>query len=309
MDPNLKIALVGYGRFGKKYYKTLKKLNLSDKTIIFKKHDKKKYIKISSENLKKKKIHLGIIVTPPNTHYKIATLFLKNKIPFILEKPAAMNSLQVKNIKKLSLKNKTSVIVNYSDLFNNNFIKLYESEKNLRNYVTGKFLFGKFNGNYTNLSFLPYFDWFPHILATYFYIFKKIKKKKIITYNFFKKQNNYFEEISMNLYFDDDKFINIKFSNLSKKKRRIIRLKTLYNLYNYDGNNIKNNFLQKNKRKKYYKDVKKTMDNIIYKLIDTYKTKKYYSNLDLSIKIHSFLDNLKKDLRYLRKKRRDGRVV
>ena len=83
----------------------------------------------------------------------------------------------------------------------------------------------------------------------------------------------------------------------------------MYNLYNYDGNNIKNNFLQKNKRKKYYKDVKKTMDNIIYKLIDTYKTKKYYSNLDLSIKIHSFLDNLKKDLRYLRKKRRDGRVV
>ena len=56
-------------------------------------------------------------------------------------------------------------------------------------------------------------------------------------------------------------------------------------------------------------DTKGSMDVIIYKLIDVYKTKKYYSNLDLTLKIHSFLDNLKKDLRYLRKNRRGGRVV
>ena len=41
MVSNLNIALVGYGRFGKKYYKTLKKLNLSNKTIIFRRDNKK----------------------------------------------------------------------------------------------------------------------------------------------------------------------------------------------------------------------------------------------------------------------------
>ena len=310
MDSNLKIALVGYGRFGKKYYKTLKRLNLSSQTIIFKKKTIKNYIKISSENLRKNKIDIGIIVTPPNTHYKIAGIFLKNKIPFILEKPAGINLSQVKRIKKLSIKNKTSVLVNYSDLFNTNFIKLFKSKKYLKNYTNGKFLFGKHNGNYTSLNFLPYFDWFPHILAIYFYLFKNIKKKEIIQYNFFKKENNYFEEICMNIFFDSKNFINIKFSNLFKEKKRIISLKTQNNFYNYDGNNFANNFFQNRKKKKYFKDTKKTMDNIIYKLLDVYKKKKYYSNLELTIKIHSFLEKLKKDLRYLRKKkRRGGRVV
>ena len=250
MVSNLNIALVGYGRFGKKYYKTLKKLNLSNKTIIFRRDNKKNHVKISSENLKKMKIDIGIIVTPPNTHYKIATFFLKNKIPFILEKPAGINLSQVKNIQKLSIKNKTSVLVNYSDLFNNNFNKLFKSKKYLKNYINGKFLFGKYNGNYKSLNFLPYFDWFPHILAIYFYLFKKIKKKEIIKYNFFKKKNNYFEEICMNIFFDNKKFVNIKFSNLFKNKKRIISLKTLNNFYNYDGNNAINNFLQNDKKKK-----------------------------------------------------------
>ena len=54
MDSNLKIALVGYGRFGKKYYKTLKRLNLSIQIIIFKKKNYKKLHQDFEREFKKK---------------------------------------------------------------------------------------------------------------------------------------------------------------------------------------------------------------------------------------------------------------
>ena len=105
---------------------------------------------------------------------------MENKIPLILEKPAAQNLTQIKKLNFLSKKNKISVLVNHSDLFNNNFkialskIKLIGKIKNIEAY------FGKYSRNYKSSTLLPWLDWFPHPLAVIIKLLRNIKFIKVI---------------------------------------------------------------------------------------------------------------------------------
>ena len=124
MDRQMNVALVGYGNFGKKYYHTLKKIKLYKKIIIYRKNKKKNFNLLSASSLKKNKIDVAIIVTPIETHYKIAKFFLNLNIPIILEKPVSKKIREIKELNTLSKKKKVSVIVNYSDLFNQNYLNI-----------------------------------------------------------------------------------------------------------------------------------------------------------------------------------------
>ena len=120
----MNIALVGYGNFGKKYYKTLSQLKLFNKIFIYRKNKKKNSNLLSIASLRKNKVNLGIVATPVETHFKIAQIFLKLKIPIILEKPVSNITKDVQTLNSISKKNKTTVIVNYSDLYNYNYLKI-----------------------------------------------------------------------------------------------------------------------------------------------------------------------------------------
>ena len=72
-------------------------------------------------------------MTPIETHFKIAKILLKKKIPIILEKPAGTNTKEVSQLNFLSIKNKTSVIVNHSETFNMNLDQLLKNRKKERN--------------------------------------------------------------------------------------------------------------------------------------------------------------------------------
>ena len=106
MDTKLNTALVGFGNFGKKYYKNIlnnKKFKLN---VIFRKNNfsNKIYQKLSNKNIKSNKIDAAIIVSPVETHYKISKIFIEKKIPLILEKPAAKNPSEIKKLISLSEK-------------------------------------------------------------------------------------------------------------------------------------------------------------------------------------------------------------
>ena len=120
----MNIALVGYGNFGKKYYKTLHNLKIFNKIIIYTKNKKKNTNLLSLDSLKRNNIGVAVIVTPVETHFKIAKIFLNLKIPIILEKPVTNTTKEIQILNLISKKNKTSVIVNYSDLYNHNYLKL-----------------------------------------------------------------------------------------------------------------------------------------------------------------------------------------
>ena len=86
MDKKLKVILVGLGSFGKKYFKELHKNKKYDIIEIYRKKVKKKtyngipvfYFKNLIQKIPQN-IDLAIIVTPVETHFKIAKIFIEKK--------------------------------------------------------------------------------------------------------------------------------------------------------------------------------------------------------------------------------------
>ena len=78
-------------------------------------------------------------------------------------------------IAKLSKKNKTSVLVNHSDLFNENFKFLLLKKKKIGKIKFIDAKFGRFSKQYKKKNEFPYKDWLPHPLALIFKFVKKIK--------------------------------------------------------------------------------------------------------------------------------------
>ena len=85
MDRSLKIALIGHGRFGKKYFKEIKKLKKFNLVVVFVKSKiiRKSFVKFSVDKISKYNLDGAIIATPPKTHLFIAKEFIKKKIPII----------------------------------------------------------------------------------------------------------------------------------------------------------------------------------------------------------------------------------
>ena len=70
----------------------------------------------------------GIIVsTPPNTHYEIAKSALVKKIPVLVEKPLTLNRKEALSLKKISIKNNTLLMTEFTQVFSPKFKELKNS--------------------------------------------------------------------------------------------------------------------------------------------------------------------------------------
>ena len=103
MDKRINLALIGFGSFGKLYFKTIKKNKKFNLVTIFrkKKINNAKFRILSKKNIILSKIDAAVVCTPVETHYKISKLLLENKIPIILEKPAAKNITEIRKLIKI----------------------------------------------------------------------------------------------------------------------------------------------------------------------------------------------------------------
>ena len=84
------ICLIGIGRWGQNHLRILKGLKLLSGVYDLKYTIREKKIKIYkniNEIIEDKNVKGVIIATPPDTHYEIASKFIKNKIPILIEKP------------------------------------------------------------------------------------------------------------------------------------------------------------------------------------------------------------------------------
>jgi len=296
LDTKLNTALVGFGNFGKKYYKNIlnnKKYKLS---VIYRKNNfsNKIYQKLSNKNIESNKIDAAIIVSPVETHYKISRIFIEKKIPLILEKPAAKNTYEIKKLISLSEKKRTSVIVNYSDLFNENFNFLISKKKLIGKIKFIEASFGKYSEKYKSYSQQPSQDWLSHPLSLILEVFKKLSSFRVISNKTIKKKKSFFQTIEIKFKTVQKIEGKISFSNLLIKKKRRLVIYGEKGLINYDGYNDKNNFVLT--KKKNYTNEKKLspMQNVLETLYLKTKKKDFYSNLKLSLEIGKILQRLRK---------------
>lgn len=296
----LKVGLVGFGRFGKKYFNSLSKSNTFKLEFILKKKNsliKNLNIYTSLSKTKNVKFDGIIIASSPETHFKISKYFLKKKTAIILEKPAVLNLNQLKIIMRMKT-DSTPLLVNHSDLYNPLFqeIQKYKSKIGLVKFLTINF--GKFDYQYTlKRGLLPATDWLPHILAT-LTVFYNINLKFRITHkNLIKKRKCYFQELYLDVLNSNNKRIGkIFFTNL--KKNRSIEVSGTKGFLKYDAYNPSNNYVKiNNKIIKINKfNSKAPMENILDIFAKSIRKNKKINDLKIVLKYQKYLDKINKDI-------------
>ena len=176
----INIALIGYGNWGKKIYKNLKKISLINLEVYTKKSvNMEKNFKIINKitNLNLNKFDGIVCATNAKVHEKIAVLCIKNNTPVFIEKPISkdFNFFKEPIIKS---KKKKLLIVNYI------YLKYLIYKKFLPNFKKTKkviLIFGSTNGK-KDFRIIKW-EWLTHIFAIVVFFFGenirnlKIKKK------------------------------------------------------------------------------------------------------------------------------------
>ena len=256
------IALLGFGKIGKKFYEKSKK----NKKIFISHILKKKLIKLKDKKVKilnkiepvinNKKIKGYIIATPVNSHFQYAKKIIKIKKPFIIEKPIVANLKELEVLFNLCKSFKKSIFVNYQDLYNPAFVQLKKQIKKIGSYSKINIFFGKFQKikkNKNNLSFSPAFDWLPHPLAIAIKLQGIPNKVRIIKNKIYILKKNIIQSLVICLYYRN-KVIQINFSNQYRSPKRRIKVKGSKATLVYDG--YKKNMLIKKIKNKSFKKVK-----------------------------------------------------
>ena len=298
MDSCLKIALVGYGRFGKKYFKEIKKLKKFNLVAVFVKSKivKKSFIRFSVDKISKYNLDGAIIATPSHTHFLIAKEFLKRRIPIIIEKPATLNFKSINFLNKLSIQNKTSAVINYSDLFNLNFLNLLKNKKHIGKINYAEAYFGKLLKIYNDKNYLPYFDWLSHPLAILEKFFNINTNPNITKNIIYKKNNKYFQILNIDFYRKKKILFKIFFSNSQKIKKRQLFVYGDKGIIAYDGYVENNNYILKSNKKVFYNKKISTLKYLLLFFHQIILKKKYYSNLKKGMIIHKLLEKISKKL-------------
>jgi predicted dehydrogenase len=222
------VGLIGAGRWGKVYIKTLVNIPEFDlKSIASGNNETKKIvngeIKVYEDVNKMLDAEFfdGIIVAiPAKFHIDILKLLIPHRIPILIEKPLALSVRDCNSILDLSIKYNTPIIVDHIHVYSQAFISLCKNLhhigdiKKIETYASN---FGPYRDNIDVL-----WDWGSHDISMILKLLD-IKSDKLIINNISK--NNYQIENAqtlkinlMNLNID----ININISNNKEKTRKFI---------------------------------------------------------------------------------------
>ena len=299
----LNICLVGFGRFGKIYFNEILKNKKINHILILKKNkfqnkpQEYKNIKFAqiSKKLSLDNIQYGIIATPVLEHYDNASMFLKKKIPIILEKPVSDKLSNIEKLNVISQKKKISVIVNYSDLYNDYFKYLLRNRHRLGKIVKIEMFFqGRLN-IYNNS--LPILDYVPHFFAIANKIINTNGSFNLIRNQITKKNDCIYQNIIFTLTNKKNQIIKFNYSNKSsnKKKRQII-IFGKKGMFKYDAYENNKNFIKIKKKvlinNILNKKINTPIQNILNRLHYLVVKKKFYNDLPLSIKIQKMTNKL-----------------
>ena len=315
MSNELRIGLIGAGKWGKNYINTIKNKkkvslrkiscrNLEEKQNLAKDYEVTNNwhdITLSSE------IDGIIIATPPKTHFEIASEAIKNGKPVIIEKPLTLNLKDATSILEYSKKHKVIVKVNHVYLYH----PLYRLLKKQIHNKTKLNSIYSMGGNYgpfrKDVSSL--WDWGPHDLSMCLDILSEYPTKikaTIVKKDFI----NGIEaaNIKIILHFEDEKYAEINIGNLMENKKRILRLNYENHSYVFDPINhkaieeegeLKRNHINKNKKSIEINSINNPLGILIDEFVEDISSRNLnMKDLNLSLNVIKLLekvDNLLKD--------------
>lgn len=301
----LKAALIGFGKWGKNYYRILNHLNYQkvlNFCFISRSNYKKKILDkknltlktISYKNIFKKKIDILFVSSPPKTHLFFSKQAIKYKIPVLIEKPLTLDFESTNKIKNLLNKKKLIFLVNHQHIMSPYFKML----KKLVNNKNIKKIYSEAHGIGPKRDYSILWDWIPHDLSM---IFDLLGINKKITILNLKKQQKYKGYERWNIKFIiDDIYLNINIGNNFKKKTRI------FSVFEKNGNvitlNDQNSSRYKLRHNNKYIKIKNTfpLENKIQCLINLANKKKYHKlheseymkDINLSLKIAKSIEKI-----------------
>lgn len=165
------LALIGIGRWGANYIKTIDNLkNIRLKYICgaTSKNLSKfsnKYIKLLDYRKLADNFDVDgvIIATPASTHFEISKYFLTKKIPILVEKPMVANYQEALKLKKIYEQSNSIFMVGHTYLYNPAFLKAVELVDDVTpvKYIEiVDYNFGPFREDIS-----PLWDWAPHAVS------------------------------------------------------------------------------------------------------------------------------------------------
>ncbi len=287
-----KIAIVGFGTAGQRFFAYLKKKNNIKiiKIIVKNKRNiffKNKNIGGTFADIKKLGDIDGVIIaTKYQVSFKYAEFFLKRKTPILIEKPFCKTFAQSKKIQNLFRKNKSSFIINYSDTFDPTFIKLIDG--GIKKIGTIKSIIGNYGNNKTLYpvkdKYFPLQNWISHPISMFLKICGNITKFKILKYKLKKQNGFYFEKIQVRLV-KKNIDLSFNFSNFPGSKNRNIKIIGSKGFIKFNSYNSADNYIF-NKRKKFIKSSITSIENIINLFLKNIDNNKTFSNLDIGVREH-----------------------
>lgn len=162
------LALIGIGRWGQNYIKTIGNIKNANLKYICASNRKNlgnfpdKYIKLTDyKDLQKYRDIDGIIIaTPSNTHYEIAKFFLSRGQNVLIEKPLTTNFKEAEELAEIFKMTKLVAMVGHIYLYNSAYLKSKEFIKKI-----GRIRYLDFEG----CDFGPFpqktsalWEWAPH---------------------------------------------------------------------------------------------------------------------------------------------------
>jgi len=224
------LGLIGGGRWGRIYMKTLQNHPRAHLAHLVSSNDENRAFitegcPISNhwqEMLENKIIEGVIIATPPQSHFDIASAFIKSGIPVLIEKPLTMNLDEAFELLKLARAHKTTVMVDHIHVYSPAFQTLMSRAQNFGPVRRIEAEAGNAGPLRKNISVL--WDWAPHDIAMCYHLvpdMPELSSARILE----STSNNNGIGQSIRIGFKNKSLeIDLRFSNIRQDKARVFKV-------------------------------------------------------------------------------------
>lgn len=238
----MKVALVGYGRWGKNLYNALNNLENVEEVLVCDPIVKSIETKIKTikfnEIINDKEINAVVVSSPAKTHFNLTRTLIEADKNVFCEKPLCFTEEEIQILTNLVYDKKKILISGHTFLFNDSirFLKDYIEQ----NKLEFKTVFGKYSSYGTNVKDVDVlWDFGPHVISIINFILDSIPYETNI-YPISHREDGKLESCYLNLkYKQPETNVMFELSWLNIDKKREIEFNNYENLIKWNDLEIK----------------------------------------------------------------------